>query len=68
MMFNRYYAELKTGIVNLKSGTAVRGVIYKRVGAHLIIKQATLLPQGTPMDGEILVTLADIDFVQILAE
>jgi hypothetical protein len=62
----RPYIELKTGIINLKSGTAFQGVIYKSAGDWLILRQAKLLPDKKPIDGEVLIKKSDIDFVQIL--
>jgi hypothetical protein len=62
----RSYPELKTGIVNLKSGTAMRGVIYARAGDWYILRQAALLPDNKPIDGEVLIKKSDIDFIQIV--
>lgn len=62
----RSYPELKTGIVNLKSDTAMRGVIYARSGDWYILRQAVLLPDNKPIDGEVLIKKSDIDFIQIV--
>lgn len=74
----RRYPELRTGIVNLKSGTAFQGVIWGRRGGWLVIRQAALLQErgvGAPknenghfpgVDGEVLVPMDEVDFVQVL--
>jgi hypothetical protein len=65
----RAYPELRTVIVNLKSGTAFRGVVWRRRGPFMILKNAELLKDkagGSPLDGEVLVQQSDIDFIQVL--
>lgn len=71
--FDRFrpYPALKTGIVNLVSGTAFKGVIWRRRGPWLVLRQAELLsdrgnPASGKVDGEVLVALADIDFIQVV--
>ena len=64
----RPYPELKTVIVNLKSGTAFRGVAWRRRGPFMILRNAELLTDkaGTrSVDGEVLVQKTDIDFIQV---
>lgn len=53
-------------LVNLKSGTAVAGVLYAKRGPLLILKSAELIEatRVTKMDGEILIERANVDFVQ----
>lgn len=71
----RPYLELKKVVVNLRSGTALRGIIYRHAGRYLVIRQAEMLAdrgvpaKGSPLavDGEVLVAQADVDFVQVLA-
>jgi len=67
----RPYPVLRTVIVNLTSGTSFRGVIWRRVGPFVVLRNAEILDdRGTPVrkavDGEVVVKLADIDFVQVL--
>lgn len=70
----RPYPELRTVIVNLKnSETVFRGVVWQRRGPFVILRNATLLgdprksgKDATRVDGEVLVQLADIDFIQVL--
>lgn len=69
----RPYPELKHSLVNLKSGTVFRGVVYRQTGAYLVLRNAEILEdRGTPvkrqpsiMDGEVLVAQADVDFIQV---
>jgi len=63
------YPALKTVIVNLKSGTVFRGVVYRRVGGFMVLKNAEMLREksaATPLDGEVLVQMVDIDFIQVI--
>jgi hypothetical protein len=65
----RPYPELRTVIVNLKSGTAFRGVVWRQRGPFMVIKNAELLKDkagGAPLDGEVLVQKVDVDFIQVL--
>jgi len=65
------YIEAKTAIVNLRSGTSFRGVIWQQAGDFLVIRKAEMLQDRDQverhiMDGEVVVKLADIDFVQVV--
>jgi len=65
----RAYPELRTVIVNLKSGTSFRGVVWARRGTWLVLKNAELLRDGqppTPLDNETAVPVADVEFLQVL--
>lgn len=65
----RTYPELRTVIVNLMSGTSFRGVVWRRTGPFVVLRNAQLLQKtgpATPVDGEVVVQLADIDFIQVL--
>jgi small nuclear ribonucleoprotein (snRNP)-like protein len=67
----RRYPELRTVIVNLHSGTSFKGVIWRRTGPFVVIRNAELLQDRDnaarkAVDGEIAVKLSDIDFVQVL--
>lgn len=72
MKLFRKYPELKTVIVNLKSGSAFRGVVFGIQGDFMILKNADLLSDrgqkmdSRALDGELLILLSDIDFVQVL--
>jgi hypothetical protein len=68
----RPYAELKRVIVNLKSGTAFRAVVYSHKGPWMVLHQVEILKDKTSptkpavVDGEVLVGVYDIDFVQVI--
>ena len=64
----RTYPELRECIVNLKSGTAFRGLIFKKAGDFYVMRQAVLLPDNKPIDGEILIIKSEIDFIQIMVQ
>jgi hypothetical protein len=66
MSIFRTYPELKEAIVNLKSGAAFRGLVYRKAGTFYVMRQAVLLPDNKPIDGELLVKIDDIDFIQLL--
>jgi small nuclear ribonucleoprotein (snRNP)-like protein len=65
------YPQLRRVIVNLKSGTVFRGLIWQRKGPFLVLREVEMLsdrdskmePRGT--NGEILVQLVDVDFIQV---
>ncbi len=70
-LFQRY-PVLERGIINLKSGTVFRGVIYRKVNGYLVLVQVEMLSdRDSKMDpkvtnGEVLVRLDDVDFIQIV--
>lgn len=72
--FNRLkkYPELKSSIINLKSGSVFSGVIFKIRGDFLILRNVKMLQDRGQrindqiVDGEILILLSDIDFVQVV--
>ena len=56
-------------VVNLKTGRAVSGVLVRRSGDLLFIREAVVLEPGAEPargDGEAVVARADIDFIQAL--
>lgn len=56
-------------VVNLKSGTALDGVLVRKDGPLLFLKNAVLLEQGqepAPVDGEAVVQCSQVDFIQAL--
>lgn len=67
----RGFPRLETVIVNLHSGTVFRAILYKQAGAFLVLRQVEMLsdrdskmePQAVA--GEVLVKLADVDFLQV---
>lgn len=65
----RPYPELKSAIVNLKSGTSFRGVVWRVRGPFLVVRNAEVLAQGDKkikqLSGEVVVRLSDVDFIQV---
>lgn len=62
------YPVRERGIVNLKNGSAFRGVIWQRKDGFLLLKGAEMLkPRGeaVPIDGEVLLYETDVEFIQI---
>lgn len=56
-------------VVNLKTGRALDGLLVRRAGDLLFLRNATALEPGAepaPLDGEAVVARADIDFIQAL--
>lgn len=56
-------------VVNLLSGTAISGVLYRRSGPLLVLKNAVLHEPGSqpqPMDGEAIVERTSVDYIQAL--
>ena len=59
---------LRRVVVNLKSGTAITGVVTTETAERLILKSAAVIEPGasapTPADGEILVDRDHVDYIQ----
>ncbi|MDI3330139.1 MAG: hypothetical protein QJR09_05300 [Micrococcus sp.] len=54
-------------IVNLKSGRGVDGVLVRRSGPLLFLKNALLLEEGrdpVPLDGETVIERSEVEFLQ----
>lgn len=67
-MWQRYPC-LRQVIINTKTGHAFRGVLWRRRGGYLVLRQATMLRERgevTPVDGELLVEAANVDFIQVV--
>ncbi len=63
------YPVKRRVIVNLKTERAFRGVLWRRRWGYLVLRQAEMLRPGgetTPVDGEVLIERANVDFVQVL--
>jgi len=59
--------ELRAVIVNTKTERAFRGVLWRRRGGVLVLKQAEMLEGGgqvTPLEGELVLFEDNVDFVQ----
>lgn len=67
----RPYPELRSVIVNLKSGTAFRGLVWRRRGPFMVLRNVEILRDVSNsvarqvLDGEVAVKMADIDFLQV---
>ncbi len=68
--WTRPYPELKPAIINLKSGTSFRGVVWRVKRPFLVVRNAEILSQAdkklTPVRGEVVVLLEHVDFVQVI--
>jgi small nuclear ribonucleoprotein (snRNP)-like protein len=72
-IFDRFrpYPELKTVIVNLRSGTSFRAVVRQCAGQFVVLRNVEMLQDRDHterhlVDGEVLVKLSDVDFIQVL--
>jgi hypothetical protein len=69
--FASYPPQLQQVIVNLKSGTVFRGLIWQRRGTFLVLREVDMLSdrdskmQPRATNGEVLVQLVDVDFIQV---
>lgn len=68
----RRYPELRTVIVNLRSGTAFRGVVWRHDGPYLVLRNVEMLSDRDTaarraVDGEVLVQRVDVDFLQVVS-
>lgn len=64
-----FYPTKKRVIVNTKTDKSFRGILWKQRPGYLLLKNAELLEgsgKSVPIDGEVLVYRADVDFVQVL--
>lgn len=69
MSIFRPYPVLRQVIVVSKTGQSFKGVIWSKRGGHIVLKNAQILQDGgmrTPMDGELLIERANVDFIQVL--
>ena len=63
------YPTLRRVIVNLKSDKSFRGVLWRKRGGYLVLREAELLKGGgetTPVDGEVVIEASNVDFLQVL--
>jgi len=67
-IFDRY-PTLRRVIVNTKTDRAFRGVLWRRRGGLLVLRNAELLKPGgetVAMDGEVVIPAENVDFLQVL--
>lgn len=62
-------AMSKRIMVNLLSGSAIDGVLWDDRGPLVVLKDAHLHSEGgtAPLDGEVVIDRARIDFVQVVS-
>lgn len=68
MLFDRY-PTLRRVVVNTKTDRAFRGVLWRRRGGYLVLRNAEMLRakgETTPIDGEVMIEAENVDFVQVL--
>ncbi len=73
-IFDRFrpYPELKTVIVNLRSGTSFRAVVMKCAGQFVVLRNVEMLQDRDNVarkmvDGEVIVKMVDVDFMQVVS-
>jgi hypothetical protein len=67
----RRYPDTRPAIVNLKSGTSFKGVIWGYRRPYLVMRGVEMLSDRDrkvqeSVDGEVLVILDDVDFIQVV--
>ena len=68
-LFGPRYPTLRRVIVNTITEKAFRGVLWQQRRGYVVLRNAQLLkPRGetVPMDGEVVVDVGNIDFLQVL--
>lgn len=62
------YPTLRQVIVNTKTNQAFRGVLWRRRRGYLLLRQAVMLQgnEARTVDGEVLIPVANVDFIQVL--
>ena len=68
MIFRRY-PTLRRVIVNTKTDKAFRGLLWRKAQGIMVLRNAELLrDNGTSLkvDGEVVIEVRDIDFIQVL--
>jgi len=63
------YPALRRIIANLKTGTAFRGVLWQKRRGYLVLRNAEMLKATdivVPVDGEVVITSENVDFLQVL--
>jgi len=67
-LFDRY-PVLRRVIVNTKTDKAFRGVLWRKRGGYLVLREAELLKgrgETTLMDGEVVIESSNVDFIQVI--
>ncbi|MEU1526365.1 hypothetical protein ABZ413_29630 [Nocardia rhamnosiphila] len=68
MRYGYGYVARRRVIVNLKTGSAIAGVITKWRGPFYVLRDASVHEgdQSAPADGEVLVDKSNVDYIQAL--
>lgn len=70
--FRKSYLVKKEVVVNLKTDTSFRGIIWEDDGRYLVLVNASILQKDggglkpVRVDGQVVVPVAEIEFVQVL--
>ena len=65
----RLYPVRRRVIVNTKTERSFRGVLWRTSWGYLVLRNAELLKSSgetLPIDGEVVIERANVDFVQVL--
>jgi hypothetical protein len=63
------YPCLRRVIVNTRTDKTFRGVLWRRRGDYLVLRDAQLLKakgELIPLDGEVVIDAANVDFIQVV--
>jgi small nuclear ribonucleoprotein (snRNP)-like protein len=67
-LFERY-PTLRRVVVNTKTDRAFRGVLWRRRGGFLVLRNAEMLKPGgetVTVDGEVVIPAENVDFMQVI--
>ena len=70
-LFGPAYPVLRRVIVNTKTDRAFRGVLWDRRGDYLVLRNAELVKgrgETVEMDGEVVIPVGNVDFMQVVGE
>lgn len=64
----RPYPTLHQVLVTTKTDRTFRGILWRRRGGYLVLRQAALLLKGakTLLDGELVIPMENVDFMQVV--
>ena len=68
-LFGPRYPELRRVIVNTRSGRTFQGVLAIRRRDYVVLRVAKMVAEAgqvVPLDGEVMIEAANLDFMQVL--
>lgn len=69
-LFGPRYPTLRQVIVNTKTGHAFRGVLWRKRGGYLVLRNAGMIAKQSdtrvPVDGELVIESSNVDFMQVV--